>query len=220
MLDPAVIRMIGMGILETFYMTLVSAFFAYLIGLPMGVILVASEPGGISPKPALNKVLGLVINILRSIPFIILLLAMIPVTRFIVGSIIGPTAIIPPLVTAAAPFVARMVESSLKEVDPGVVEAAQSMGASSWQIIWKVLLPEARPSLVTGSAIAVTTILGYTAMAGFVGGRGLGDIAIRYGFYRYEGEMMSVTVVLLVVIVQIFQEAGTRLARLGDKRIR
>ena len=186
----------------------------------MGVILVVSEPGGISPKPALNKVLGLVINILRSIPFIILLLAMIPVTRFIVGSIIGPTAIIPPLVTAAAPFVARMVESSLKEVDPGVVEAAQSMGASSWQIIWKVLLPEARPSLVTGSAIAVTTILGYTAMAGFVGGRGLGDIAIRYGFYRYEGEMMSVTVVLLVVIVQIFQEAGTRLARLGDKRIR
>ncbi len=220
MFEPAIMEMIGKGILETLYMTLVSTFFSYLFGLPMGVLLVISDPAGVSPRPLLNRVLGFFINILRSVPFIILLLAVIPITRAVVGSIIGPTAIIPPLVFAAAPFVARMVESSLKEVDSGVVEAAQSMGASTWQIIYKVLLPEALPSLMVGSAITVTTILGYTAMAGFVGGRGLGDIAIRYGFYRYQADMMFVTVVLLVIIVQVFQEVGMRLAKVSDKRIR
>ena len=220
MFETGILEMIGQGHLETLYMTLGSTLFAYLFGLPMGILLVVTEPGGIHPKPVFNRVLGFAINILRSIPFIILLLAVIPVTRAIVGSIIGPTAMIPPLVFAAAPFVARMAESSLKEVDPGVIEAAQSMGASPWQIVGKVLLPEAKPSLIVGSAITVTTILGYTAMAGFVGGRGLGDIAIRYGFYRYEADMMLVTVVLLVVIVQIFQEIGMRIAKKGDKRIR
>ena len=201
-------------------MTMLSSFLAYVIGLPLGVILVVTDEGGFYPIPWLQKILGLVINLLRSVPFLILLFIVLPLSKIVIGTRIGSPAMIIPLTIAAAPYVARVVESSFREIDAGVIEAAKSMGASTSQIIWKVLLPEARPSLVTGSAIAVTTILGYTAMAGFVGGRGLGDIAIRYGFYRYEGEMMSVTVVLLVVIVQIFQEAGTRLARLGDKRIR
>lgn len=167
-----------------------------------------------------NAVLGFIVNFLRSVPFIILLVAVIPLTRFIVGTSLGSTATIVPLVIGAAPFVARMVESSIKEVDAGVIEAAQSMGATPIQIVMKVLLPEARPSLVVGSAIAITTILGYTAMAGFVGGGGLGTIAINYGYYRYQSDMMLVTVLILVVIVQLFQEIGMKLAKIGDRRIK
>ena len=170
--------------------------------------------------PTLNRILGFVINILRSVPFIILLILVMPVTKVLVGTKIGPTAMIPPLVFSAAPYIARMIESSLKEVDYGVIEAAKSMGASTWQIIYKVLVPEAVPSILVGAAISVTTIIGYTAMAGFVGGEGLGDIAIRYGVYRYEFPIMIVTTVLLVVIVQIVQAGGISLSKKSDKRIR
>ena len=170
--------------------------------------------------PVLNKILGFIVNFLRSVPFLILLVFLIPFTRMIVGTTIGSTATIVPLIVAAAPFVARMVESSLKEVDPGVIEAAQSMGAKPIQIITKVLLPEAKPSLLVGAAIAVTTILGYSAMAGFVGGGGLGTIAINYGYYRYQNNMMIVTVLLLVIIVQVFQEIGMLISKKSDKRIK
>ena len=204
---------------ETLYMTLVSTFIAYIIGLPIGIILNITDKEGICPNKGINVVLGVIVNIIRSIPFIILLVAIIPVTRFRVGTSIGSTATIVPLTAAAGPFVARMVESSIKEVDPGVIEAAQSMGASPVQIIFKVLIPEAKPSLIVGSTIAVTTILGYSTMAGFVGGGGLGSIAINYGYYRYQTDIMMVTVVLLVVVVQLFQEVGMRITRKTDKRI-
>ena len=219
MFEPQVMQMIGWGIVETLYMTLFSSLLAYIIGLPLGLILVVTDKGGIKPKPVLNSVLGVVVNLLRSVPFIILLIAVMPVTRFILGTTLGPTATVVPLVIASAPYIARLVESSIKEVDAGVIEAAQSMGASPFQIVWKVMLPEAKPSLLVGSAIAVTTILGYTAMSGFVGGGGLGDIAIRYGYHRYEVDIMLVTVAIMVIIVQIFQEVGTRLSRRHDKRL-
>ncbi len=215
MLADLLIR--GMG--ETLYMTLGSTFLAYVIGLPMGIILSVTDKNGIRPNAVVNTVLGVIVNILRSIPFIILLVAIIPVTRFIVGTSIGSTATIVPLVAAAGPFVARMVESSIKEVDPGVIEAAQSMGASNMNIIFKVLIPEAKPSLIVGSTIAVTTILGYSTMAGFVGGGGLGSIAINYGYYRYQTDIMMITVVMLVIVVQLFQEIGMRITRKTDKRI-
>ena len=186
----------------------------------MGIALVVTDRDGISPFPLFNKVLGVVINLLRSIPFIILLVMVIPFTRMIVGKIIGPNAAVVPLVISAFPYISRMVESSLKEVDAGVIEAAKSMGASAGQIIWKVLLPEAKPSLLVGAAISITTIIGYSAMAGTVGAGGLGDIAIRYGYHRYETEMMLITVALLVVIVQIVQEVFMRISRKSDKRIR
>ncbi|MDI9493824.1 MAG: methionine ABC transporter permease [Bacillota bacterium] len=211
--------MIGFGLLETLYMTLVSTALAYVIGLPLGVALVVSDGSQNSLVRGINTVLGIVVNLLRSVPFLILLVAVIPVTRFIVGTSIGSTATIVPLVIASAPFVARLVESSLKEVDKGVIEAAQCMGASMTQIIYKVMLPEAKPSLIVGSAIAVTTILSYSALAGFVGGGGLGDIAVRYGYYRYQEDIMLITVALLVIIVQILQEIGMRLAKISDKRI-
>jgi len=216
--EPATLQMIGMGFLESLYMTVVSSALAYVIGLPLGIILVVTDKDGIKPCAGVNRVLGVIINLLRSIPFLILCIALIPVTRFITGTSLGPTATIVPLVIGAAPFIARMVESSLKEVDKGVIEAAQSMGATPFQIIWKVLLPEARPSLILGAAISVTTILGYSALAGIVGGGGLGDIAIRYGYYRYQTDIMLVTVALLVVIVQVLQDLGLRLAKLSDKR--
>ncbi len=211
-------EMIFQGFLETLYMTVVSTVLAYALGLPLGIILVTSDAEGIKPKVWLNRALGVIINLLRSIPFLILLILIIPVTRAIVGKAIGTTATIVPLVVASAPFIARMVESSLKEVDKGVIEAAQSMGASSWQIIAKVLLPEAKPSLLVGAAISITTILSYSAMAGIVGGGGLGDIAIRYGYNRYETDIMLITVAVLVVIVQVFQEVGMLIARRTDKR--
>lgn len=218
--DSTTVNMLLLGIGETLFMVFASSLLAYIIGIPLGIILVVTDVDGIKPIPVLQKVLGLMINLLRSVPFIILLLVMLPVTRAIVGTTLGAKAIIPPLVAAAAPYIARMVESSFKEVDAGVIEAAQSMGATTWQIIWKVLLPEAKPSLLVGAAISITTILGYSAMAGFVGGGGLGSIAINYGYYRYETEMMFVTVIILVVIVQIIQETWMKLSKVSDKRIR
>lgn len=219
MWDSQTILMIVEGTGATLYMTLVSTLIAYLLGLPVGILLVVSAPGGLKPIKVLYKVLDVVVNILRSIPFLILLMLIIPLTRFIVGRSYGATATIVPLAIAAAPFVARLVESSLLEVDHGVIEAAQSMGASLKTIIWKVLLAEARVSLIVGGTIALGTILGYSAMAGVVGGGGLGDIAIRYGYHRWQGDIMIVTVILLVVLVQILQMIGTRLSRKLDRRI-
>lgn len=213
------VEIIAKGVGETLYMTLASTLFSYIIGLPMGIAMVVTDKDGIAPLVPFNKVLGIIINIVRSVPFLILLISVIPFTRLIVGTSIGSSATVVPLVIAAAPFIARLVESSLKEVDKGVIEAAQSMGCSSMQIITKVLLPEARPSLTVGSAIAITTILSYSAMAGIVGGGGLGDIAIRYGYYRYQENIMLITVALLVVIVQVFQEIGMKIAKKSDKRI-
>ena len=205
---------------ETLYMVILSTAISYLIGLPLGLTLVVTDKNGIRPMPVLNTVLGIVTNILRSIPFLILAVMITPVTRAIVGKAIGTTAMVVPLTFAAAPYVARMVESSIKEVPFGVIEAAQSMGASPWQIVWKVLVPEAKPSLIVNAAIAVTTILSYSAMAGFCAGGGLGDIALQYGFYQSNGELMWITVFLLFLIVQIFQTAGTWLAKALDKRIK
>jgi len=218
MFDQAVVKMIGNGILETLYMTLTSTLIAYIIGLPLGVALVVTDKDGIHPIRWLNSILNVIVNILRSIPFLILMIFVTPLTRAIIGTSLGPTATIVPLVIGSAPFIARLVESSIKEIDKGVIEAAQSMGAKPMQIIWKVLLPEARPSILVGAAIAVTTILSYSAMAGIIGGRGLGDIAIRYGYYRYENGIMFVTVALLVIIVQVLQEVGMMVARKNDKR--
>lgn len=219
MWDSQTIMMIVEGTGATLYMTLVSTLIAYLLGLPIGILLVVTAPGGLKPAKALYKVLDVVVNIVRSIPFLILLMLIIPFTRFVVGKSYGATATIVPLAFAAAPFVARLVESSLLEVDHGVIEAAQSMGASLGTIIWKVLLAEARVTLIVGGTIALGTILGYSAMAGVVGGGGLGDIAIRYGYHRYQADIMIVTVVLLVVLVQILQMIGTKLSKKLDRRI-
>ena len=216
-LDNKIVLMLLEGLGETLYMTIVSSLFAYLLGLPLGILLVVTDKNGILSKPSLNQVLGFAINILRSVPFLILLILVIPITRFLIGRVIGSTAAIVPLVIASAPYVARLVEASIKEVDPGIVEAAESMGASPFQIISKVLLPEAKPALLNGAAIA--TILGYSAMAGFVGGGGLGDIAIRYGLHRYQMDIMLITVGILVIVVQIMQELGERLSKRFDKRI-
>ncbi len=206
------------GTYETLLMTFASTIFAYLIGLPLGVIMVATDARGISPNKTVNTVLGTIINIGRSIPFVILIVAVIPLTRFIVGKAIGPVAAIVPLTIAAAPFVARMVETALQEVDPGVVEAAKTMGATNWQIASKVLLPEAVPSLIRGFSITTITLIGYSAMAGAFGAGGLGDIAIRYGHHRYQADVMWVTVVLIVVIVQAIQMAFEIAAKKIDKR--
>ena len=213
-----VVDMILKGIQETLYMTLLSTLMGYVIGLPMGVLLAVSDKDGLKPNRVLYRILDVIANIVRSIPFLILLILLIPFTRMIVGKSYGSTATVVPLVIAAGPFIARMVESSLKEVDEGVIEAARSMGASNLRIIVKVLLVEARTSLINGATIAVGTILGYSAMAGTIGGGGLGDIAIRYGYHRYQSDIMIVTVVLLVILVQIFQMVGTTLANRLDKR--
>ena len=213
-----VVDMILKGIQETLYMTLLSTLMGYVIGLPMGVLLAVSDKDGLKPNRVLYRILDVIANIVRSIPFLILLILLIPFTRMIVGKSYGSTATVVPLVIAAGPFIARMVESSLKEVDEGVIEAARSMGASNLRIIVKVLLVEARTSLINGATIAVGTILGYSAMAGTIGGGGLGDIAIRYGYHRYQADIMIVTVVLLVILVQIFQMIGTTLANRLDKR--
>lgn len=220
MFDAVTIDMIKTGIWETLYMTFVSSFLAYVIGLPLGLILVVTDEKGIRPVPLLQKALGVVINLVRSVPFLILLFIALPLSKIIIGTKLGSKAMIIPLVIAAAPYIARVVESSIREIDAGVIEAAKSMGASPFQIVWKVFLPEAKPSLLVGAALAVTTILGYSAMSGFVGGGGLGAIAINYGYYRYEAELMWVSVILLVLIVQVIQEAGMKLSKLGDKRIR
>lgn len=210
--------MIINGVKETVYMTLLSTLVGYIFGLPMGVLLAVTDKDGLAPNGFIYKVLDVIVNIVRSIPFLILLILIIPLTRFIVGQSYGSSATVVPLVVAAVPFIARMVESSLKEVDPGVIEAARSMGANHFTIVTKVLLVEARTSLITGATIGIGTILGYSAMAGTIGGGGLGDIAIRYGYYRYQSDIMIVTVVLLVVLVQLFQTAGMILASRLDKR--
>ena len=208
------------GLLATLYMTVVSTLLAYVIGLPLGLILVVTADDGIRPVRALNRVLGEVINILRSVPFLLLIVVLIPLTRAIAGSIIGPTAMIVSLVAAAAPYIARMVESSAKEVDRGVVEASISMGASPWQVVWKVIVPEALPSLLTGATIVTTTVLGYSAMAGILGAGGLGAIAINYGYYRSRRDLMWFALIITILVVQLIQELGNWIARKCDKRIR
>ncbi|MBO4991818.1 MAG: ABC transporter permease [Firmicutes bacterium] len=208
-----------LAIWETVYITLLATACSILIGLPLGVLLVAGEKDGVLPLPAwLLKGLNAVINLLRSIPFLILMILVFPLTRLIVGTVVGTTASIVPLVIAAFPFVARLAESSFREVSPNTIEMAQSMGASPLQIIGKVMIPESIPSLISNATIAITTILGYSAMSGIIGGGGLGKIAINYGYYRYKYFIMLAAVVLLVVLVQIFQTVGTRLAAKADKR--
>ena len=211
-------KMLLEGTRDTLYMTLAATFFGYLLGLPLGIVLTVTDKNGIRPNALIYRILDVIVNVLRSIPFLILLILVIPITRFIVGKSYGSTATIVPLVIAAAPFIARMVESSLKEVDKGVIEAAESMGANALTIIWRVLLPEARTSLLVGVTIVLGTILGYSAMAGVVGGGGLGDIAIRYGYYRYETGIMIVTVAVLVVLMQILQWAGMLISKKIDRR--
>lgn len=218
MWNSQVIIMLLEGIRDTLYMTLASTLFGYIIGLPMGIVLTITDKDGIRPNAAVYKVLDVISNLLRSIPFIILLIVLIPFTRFVVGRSYGSTATIVPLTIAAAPYIARMVESSLKEVDAGVIEAARSMGASDFQIVTKVMLVEARTSLIVGATISLGTILGYSAMAGTVGGGGLGDIAIRYGYTRWQTDIMVVTVVLLVILFQIFQTIGMKIANRLDRR--
>ncbi len=218
MFSSEVIQMLVKGIGETLYMTLASTLFGYLFGLPMGILLTISDKEGIKPNVFLYKIMDVTANIVRSVPFLILLIMLIPFTRLIVGKSYGSTATIVPLVVAAVPYIARMVESSLREVDAGVIEAARSMGASTFTIVTKVLLVEARTSLIVGVTITLGTILGYSAMAGTVGGGGLGDIAIRYGYHRYEFEIMVVTVILLILLVQIFQTVGMKLSVHLDKR--
>ena len=219
-IDSTTLNMLGTGIWETIYMVAMSSIFSYVIGIPLGVILVVTAKAGIKPVPAVEKALGIIINLLRSVPFIILAIMLLPVTRKVVGTTIGPNAMVFPLIVAGSPYIARMVESSFREVDAGVIEAAKSMGASTWQIIYKVLLPESKPSLLVGAAISVTTILGYTAMGGFVGAGGLGAIAINYGYYRYQTDIMLITVAIMVIIVQIIQESFMKLSKVNDKRIR
>ena len=208
------------GTIDTLVMVIVSTLFAYLLGLPMGVALILTQPHGIRPNRVLNRVLGWIINIGRSLPFIILMVAIMDFTKLIVGTKIGVKGAIVPLVVSAAPFIARMVETSLAEVDAGVVEAAQSMGASPLQIVWKVYLPEAKPSLILGGAISIVTVLAYTAIAGAVGAGGLGDLAIRYGYQRRVPSMMWVTVIFLIVLVQVIQYVFSRVSTRIDKRLK
>lgn len=220
MWDNATTMMVVEGIFVTLYMTLATTFMGYVLGLPMGIALVITAPKGLLPNKIIYKVLDVVVNVVRSFPFLILLIVIQPLTRIIVGKSYGPTATIVPLTLSAAPFIARMVESSLLEVDHGVIEAAQSMGANLWTIIWKVMIGEAKTSLIVNVTIALGTILGYSAMAGIVGGGGLGDIAIRYGYYRYDSSIMWVTVVLLIVLVQLMQYIGMTISKKLDKRTR
>ena len=218
MLDSQTLAMMAEGTGATLYMTLMSTLFGYILGLPMGIILVVTAPKGLRPNQVVYRILDVIVNITRSIPFLILMILIMPFTRILVGKTYGTTATIVPLALAAAPFIARMVESSLLEVDHGVIEAAQSMGASLWTIIWKVLLAEARTSLIVGATIALGTILGYSAMSGTIGGGGLGDIAMRYGYYRYQADIMIIAVVLLVLLVQILQVVGMILSKKLDRR--
>ena len=225
--NPEVVRLLSLGkdgllfaIWETCYVTVIATFFAYVIGLPLGVLMVAGEEGGVRPLPRpVMSALNVIINILRSVPFLILMVLVIPLSRVILGTSIGTVATIIPLIVAAFPFVARLVEASIREVDKGVVEAAQSMGCSPLQIIAKVMIPESRPSLISGFTTAFITILSYGAMAGAIGGGGLGKIAINYGYYKYNYAVMLIAVVFIVVLVQIFQSLGTSLATRTDHRI-
>lgn len=208
------------GTWETVYVTLFATFFAIVLGLPLGVLLATGDKNGILPLPKwLMSFLNIAVNLLRSVPFMILMILVFPLARLLVGTTVGTVASIVPLVIAAFPFVARLAESSFREVNPDIIEAAQSMGASPVQIITKVLIPESVPSLISNATIAITTILGYTAMSGIIGGGGLGKIAINYGFYRYKTLVMVFAVILLIVLVQVFQTVGDKAARRADKRV-
>ncbi|WP_044935805.1 methionine ABC transporter permease [Pseudobutyrivibrio sp. LB2011] len=218
MFDSQVINMILEGIRDTLYMTIVSTLIAYVLGLPLGILLKVTSKDGLKPNVVVYRILDVICNVVRSIPFLILLILLIPFTRFVVGKSYGSTATIVPLVVCAAPYIARMVESSLNEVDPGVIEAAKSMGASNWDIVFKVMLVEARTSLIVGATITTGNILGYSAMSGTVGGGGLGDIAVRYGYYRWQTDIMIVTVILLIILFQIIQNVGMKVASNLDKR--
>ncbi len=220
MATEQLIQMLTQGVWDTLYVTVVSTLLAYVIGIPLGVLLYGTTSGSLFPNKAVNTVVGVIVNVLRSIPFIILLILTQPVAKAMVGSKLGNKAFIVYLVIAAAPFVARMIESSLREVDGGVIEAAQSMGSNNFQIICKVLIPEAKPSLLVGSAIAITTILGYTPMTYLVGGGGLGQLAIQYGIYRSNSTMMYAASLLIILLVQIMQEVLSAVAKKSDKRIR
>ncbi len=218
MFDSQVINMILEGIRDTLYMTIVSTLIAYVLGLPLGILLKVTSKDGLKPNGLVYRILDVICNVVRSIPFLILLILLIPFTRLVVGKSYGSTATIVPLVVCAAPYIARMVESSLNEVDPGVIEAAKSMGASNWDIVFKVMLVEARTSLIVGATITTGNILGYSAMSGTVGGGGLGDIAVRYGYYRWQTDIMIVTVILLIILFQIIQNVGMKVASNLDKR--
>lgn len=218
MWDEQVIMMVVRGIGETLYMTLISTLLGYLVGMPLGILLTVMDQDGIRPNAPLYKILDSISNVFRSIPFLILLILVQPLSVWIVGKSYGPTAMIVSLTFAAAPYIARMVESSLKEVDKGVIEAAQSMGAGTWTIVFKVLLTEAKTSLIVNATIVTGTVLGYSAMAGVVGAGGLGDIAIRYGYYRYQVDIMIVTVIIIVILMQIIQAVGMGLAKHLDHR--
>lgn len=210
-----------LAIWETVYVTVLSTFFATIIGLPLGVLLVAGENNKIIRVPkGLLHALNVIINLLRSVPFLILMIMVSPLTRLIVGTVVGTPASVVPLVIAAFPFIARLVEGSLREINPNIIEAAQSMGASPFQIIVKVMIPESVPSLISNATIAITTVLGYSAMSGIIGGGGLGKIAINYGYYRYKYLIMIFAVIFLIILVQVFQSVGTRLAVKSDKRLR
>ena len=203
---------VGEATLQTLVMVFASAFFSLVLGLPLGILLCVTDPrGGIMPKPLLNQVLTRIVNALRSFPFLILMIILFPLSRIIIGTSIGTQATIVPLSIAAAPFVARIIETSLKEVDPGVIQAARAMGSSNFQIIFKVLLPEAMPSLVSGVTLTIINLIGYSAMAGAIGGGGLGDLAIRYGYQRFRPEVMAVSVVVILLLVEIIQFAGSRI---------
>lgn len=219
-MNQAIWTEIFKGLGETLYMTLASTLIAYIIGIPIGIILNITAPNGIKANKVVYAILGFIVNVVRSIPFIIIAIVLIPLTRLLVGTSIGSTAMIVPLSICAAPFIGRMVEQSLNEVDSGKIEAAKAMGSSDFTIIRRVLLGEARPSLIVGAAIAIATIIGYTAMAGFIAGGGLGDIAIRYGYDRYETDIMMVALIILVVLVQLFQSLGMFIAKKLDMRRR
>lgn len=220
MLDEKVILMLAGGIRDTLYMTLVSTFAGYIVGLPLGIVLNVTKDGGLKPNKVIYGIIDFICNIIRSVPFLILLILLIPFTRFVVGQSYGSAATIVPLVICAAPYIARVVESALNEVDAGVIEAAKAMGASDFQIITKVLLAEAKTSLLNGVTITTGLLLGYSAMSGTVGGGGLGDIAVRYGYYRWQTDIMVITVVLLILIFQIIQNVGAKIAALTDHRKR
>ena len=218
MIAEEVIELIKTGTVETLIMTVLTTLFGYIIGLPLGIVLTLTDKNGLRPHKAIYRVLDIFVNILRSVPFLILLIALIPITRLIVGKSYGTAATVVPLVIAAAPFIGRLVESSLKEVDAGGIEAARSMGASTKDIVFRVMLVEAKTSLIDGVTIAIGTIFGYSAMAGVTGGGGLGSIAVRYGLYRWEYDVMIITVVVLVIIVQIFQNVGSLISKKTDRR--
>lgn len=217
-MSPAITNLLLKSLGETLYMLGVSAAIAAIVGIPLGILLVVTEKGGILSCPALNKPLAFAVNVIRSIPFIILMVAIIPFTRMVAGTSIGTTAAIVPLTIAAIPYTARMVETSIREIPSGLIEAAQSMGATPFQIIWKVFIPEALPAIIETMTVVIVTLIGSSAMAGTIGGGGLGDLAIRYGYQRFQADVMIATIVVLVIIVQAIQFIGSRLARQADKR--